>query len=81
MPRMEESEFHALALLLIFHYSRNTDNVDAQHLKRYTENTLLLSSINCPMNTQATSSWNICTACPWKIRTSPLARYSTILTP
>lgn len=37
MPRMEESEFHALALLLIFHYSRNTDNVDAQHLKRYTE--------------------------------------------
>mgnify|MGYP005907029527 CR=1 FL=1 len=37
MPRMEESEFHALALLLIFHYSRNTDNVDALHLQKYTE--------------------------------------------
>lgn len=37
MPRMEESEFHALALLLIFHYSRNTDNVDADHLKKYTD--------------------------------------------
>ena len=37
MPRMEESGFHALALLLIFHYSRNTDNFDADHLKRYTE--------------------------------------------
>lgn len=37
MPRMEESGFHALSLLLIFHYSRNTDNYDADHLKRYTE--------------------------------------------
>lgn len=37
MPRMEESEFHALSLLLIFHYSRNTDNVDGEHLKKYTE--------------------------------------------
>ena len=37
MPRMEESGFHALALLLIFHYSRNTDNFDAAHLKKYTE--------------------------------------------
>lgn len=37
MPRMEESEFHALALLLIFHYSRNTDNVDAEHLRKYAE--------------------------------------------
>lgn len=37
MPRMEESEFHALALLLLFHYSRNTDNYDAAHLKSYSE--------------------------------------------
>ncbi len=37
MPRMEESGFQALALLLIFHYSRNTDNFDADHLKKYTE--------------------------------------------
>ena len=37
MPRMEESEFHALALLLLFHYSRNTDNYDAKHLKSYAE--------------------------------------------
>ena len=37
MPRMDESEFHALALLLLFHYSRNTDNYDAGHLKSYTE--------------------------------------------
>ena len=37
MPRMEENEFHALALLLIFHYSRNTDNVDAAHLEKYAE--------------------------------------------
>lgn len=37
MPRMEESGFQALSLLLIFHYSRNTDNFDAAHLKRYTE--------------------------------------------
>lgn len=37
MPRMEETGFHALSLLLIFHYSRNTDNVDAVHLKKYTE--------------------------------------------
>ncbi len=37
MPRMEESAFRALALLLIFHYSRNTDNYDAAHLKRYAD--------------------------------------------
>ncbi len=37
MPRMEESAFRALALLLIFHYSRNTDNYDAAHLKSYAE--------------------------------------------
>lgn len=37
MPRMEESEFNALALLLIFHYSRNTDNVDGEALKKYTQ--------------------------------------------
>ena len=30
-------ETRALSLLLIFHYSRNTDNVDALHLKKYTE--------------------------------------------
>ncbi len=35
MPRMEESAFRALSLLLIFHYSRNTDNCDARHLKKY----------------------------------------------
>ncbi len=37
MPRMEESAFRALSLLLIFHYSRNTDNYDAAHLKSYAE--------------------------------------------
>ena len=37
MPRMEENEFNALALLLIFHYSRNTDNVDGEALKKYTQ--------------------------------------------
>ena len=37
MPRMEESAFRALALLLIFHYSRNTDNYDAAHLKHYAD--------------------------------------------
>lgn len=35
MPRMEMSEFHALSLLLLFHYSRNTDNVDAVALRTY----------------------------------------------
>lgn len=35
MPRMESAQFHALALLLLFHYSRNTDNYDARHLKSY----------------------------------------------
>lgn len=36
MPRMEENQFHALALLLLFHYSRNTDNVDLEAFRRYT---------------------------------------------
>ena len=27
MPGMEENQFNALALLLLFHYSRNTDNL------------------------------------------------------
>ncbi len=37
MPRMEESQFHALALLLLFHYSRNTDNVDVESFRKYTK--------------------------------------------
>ena len=37
MPRMEESAFRALSLLLVFHYSRNTDNYDAAHLKKYAD--------------------------------------------
>lgn len=41
MPRMEESEFNALSLLLIFHYSRNTENVDAEALKKYTQRYVL----------------------------------------
>lgn len=36
MPRMEETQFHALALLLLFHYSRNTDNVDMESFRKYT---------------------------------------------
>lgn len=35
MPRMEMSEFNGLSLLLLFHYSRNTDNVDAPALRQY----------------------------------------------
>lgn len=35
MPRMEMGQFHALALLLLFHYSRNVDNVDADALRAY----------------------------------------------
>lgn len=35
MPRMEENQFRALSLLLLFHYSRNTDNVDARALQAY----------------------------------------------
>ncbi|MDY6084488.1 MAG: LPO_1073/Vpar_1526 family protein [Dialister sp.] len=35
MPRMEMSEFNSLSLLLLFHYSRNTDNVDASALRLY----------------------------------------------
>jgi hypothetical protein len=37
MPRMEMSHFRALALLLLFHYSRNTNNVDAESINAYTE--------------------------------------------
>ena len=37
MPRMEKGQFRALALLLLFHYSRNTDNVDAEALRAYGE--------------------------------------------
>lgn len=37
MPRMEMGQFRALALLLLFHYSRNTDNVDAASLKAYAD--------------------------------------------
>lgn len=35
MPRMEMEQFHALALLLLFHYSRNMDNVSAEALRAY----------------------------------------------
>lgn len=35
MPRMEEEHFRALALLLLFHYSRNTDNVNEDAFRRY----------------------------------------------
>jgi cell division septum initiation protein DivIVA len=37
MPRMEENQFKALALLLLFHYSRNTDNVDSESFRGYAE--------------------------------------------
>lgn len=37
MPRMEMGQFHALSLLLLFHYSRNMDNVDAGALRAYAE--------------------------------------------
>lgn len=37
MPRMESSHFRALALLLLFHYSRNTGNTNAEALLDYTE--------------------------------------------
>lgn len=36
MPRMELCHFRALALLLLFHYSRNTNNVDRESLDAYT---------------------------------------------
>ena len=36
MPRMEETQFNALSLLLLFHYSRNTDNVDMEAFRKYT---------------------------------------------
>lgn len=35
MPRMEMGQFRALALLLLFHYSRNIENVDAASFKAY----------------------------------------------
>lgn len=37
MPRMEENQFKALALLLLFHYSRNTDNVDSNSFRDYAD--------------------------------------------
>ena len=37
MPRMEENQFHALAVLLLFHYSRNTDNVNLEAFRKYTK--------------------------------------------
>lgn len=37
MPGMEENQFNALALLLLFHYSRNTDNVNAEAFREYTK--------------------------------------------
>ncbi len=37
MPRMEMGQFHALSLLLLFHYSRNMDNVDGDALRAYGE--------------------------------------------
>lgn len=37
MPRMEMGQFHALALLLLFHYSRNMDNVSADALRAYAD--------------------------------------------
>ena len=37
MPSMEENQFHVLALLLLFHYSRNTDNVNAESFRKYTK--------------------------------------------
>lgn len=36
MPRMEKTQFNALSLLLLFHYSRNTDNVDMEAFRKYT---------------------------------------------
>lgn len=35
MPRMEMGQFRALGLLLLFHYSRNVENVDAEALSAY----------------------------------------------
>lgn len=35
MPRMDLSEFRALSLLLLFHYSRNENNVDAAAFREY----------------------------------------------
>ena len=37
MPRMEMTHFRSLALLLLFHYSRNTGNVNARALREYTQ--------------------------------------------
>lgn len=37
MPRMEMGQFHALSLLLLFYYSRNMDNVDAEALRAYAD--------------------------------------------
>lgn len=37
MPRMEMGQFRALSLLLLFHYSRNMDNVSADAFRAYAE--------------------------------------------
>ncbi len=37
MPRMEAGQFRALSLLLLFHYSRNMDNVDSDAFAAYAE--------------------------------------------
>ena len=37
MPRMEAGQFRALSLLLLFHYSRNVDNVDAEAFAAYAD--------------------------------------------
>lgn len=37
MPRMEMGQFRALSLLLLFHYSRNMDNVSAEAFRAYAE--------------------------------------------
>lgn len=68
MPRMEETGFHALSLLLIFHYSRNTDNVDALHLKNIQKSTSRLLWVSFRTNTAAISSSSTCTAFLLKIK-------------
>lgn len=78
MPRMEMGQFHALSLLLLFYYSRNMDNVDAEALRAYADRYVEPCSGSCPMNTAAISSWNISTAYRWKIRTPLSDRCSGI---
>lgn len=81
MPRMEETGFHALSLLLIFHYSRNTDNVDAVHLKNIQRSTSRLLWASFRMNTAAISSLSTCTAFLLKIKRILSDRYCMIHIP